>query len=166
MIDFLKAIEQTRRYPSLADVYKEDEEYSSSSDASDATQGNLDTIRYLRFRKTIESIFEGMCSLYRISALLRRPRNSSKYLRSSNSTIPSHDTLEATPDYAHVSEKLRHWRYLTKQSTVGGDEKHAPIEEGVQSQKEDGQREIADIAFFCQRLTWANLSRRKRLDLD
>ncbi|KAG9513523.1 hypothetical protein KCV07_g8721, partial [Aureobasidium melanogenum] len=157
-----KAIEQTKRYSSTVDVDAEDEEYSSLSDESDAAQEDLKTNWEIRFRNTIEFVFEGIRSLYRVSILLRRPRDSSKYLRSSNPTIPAHDTLRVTLDYAHVSEKIRQWRRLTMRSRLGGDERHVVTEEEIQLKKENEQQEIADIAFFCQRLAWANLCRREQ----
>ncbi|KAG9845084.1 hypothetical protein KCU98_g7016, partial [Aureobasidium melanogenum] len=159
-----KAIEQTKRFSPTADVNSDDEEYSSLSDESDAAQGNPKTNWEIRFSKTVEFMFEGIRSLYRVSVLLRRPRNSSKYLKSSNSTIPSHDALRVTLDYAHVSEKIRQWRHLTMRSRVGGDEEYVVTEEEMQLRKENEQQEIADIAFFCQRLAWANLFRRKQFD--
>lgn len=164
MIDSCKATEQIERLSLPADTDTEDEEYSSLSDESDAAQQGLRTTWDIRFRKTIESIFERIRSLYRVSVLLRRPRNSSKYLRSSNLTIPSENTLRVTLDYAHVSEKIRQWRHLTMRSRVGTDEEHVVTEEEIQLRKENEQQEIADIAFFCQRLTWANLFRRKQFD--
>lgn len=49
-------------------------------------------------------------------------------------------------------------------SRVGGDEEHVVTEEEIRLRKENEHQEIADIAFFCQRLTWANLFRRKQFD--
>jgi hypothetical protein len=118
----------------------------------------------VRLCKIISSIFEGIRSLYRISVLLRRPRNSSKYLRSSNTTIPSQNALKVTQDYAHVLEKIRQWRHRTVRSKVGGEEEKVATVEEVQRREEDEHHENADIAFFCQRLTWANLFRRKQFD--
>ncbi|KAG9520138.1 hypothetical protein KCU93_g7760, partial [Aureobasidium melanogenum] len=129
---------------------------------SDAAQEGLETVWEIRFRKTINSVFEGIRSLYRVSALLRRPRNSSQYLRSSTSTAISPDALRVTLDYAHVSQKVRQWRHLTMQSRLGADEGHAVTEEDIQFKKDNEQQEIADIAFFCQRLAWANLCRREQ----
>jgi hypothetical protein len=121
-------------------------------------------MRVIQLRKIISTIFEGIRSLYRISVLLRRPRNSSKYLKSSNTTIPSHNALKVTLDYAHVLEKIRQWRHLTMRTKVGGDEEHVVTEEEIQRRKEDEHQEIADMVFLCQRLTWANLFRRKQFN--
>lgn len=49
-------------------------------------------------------------------------------------------------------------------SRVGGNEERVVTESEVQLRKKNEQREIADIAFFCQRLTWANLFRREQFD--
>lgn len=49
-------------------------------------------------------------------------------------------------------------------SRIGGDEEHVVTDEETQLREENEQQEIADIAFFCQRLTWANLFRRKQFD--
>lgn len=49
-------------------------------------------------------------------------------------------------------------------SKVGIDEEHVVTEEDIQLRKEYGHQEIADIVFFCQRLTWANVFRRKQFD--
>ncbi|KAG9958486.1 hypothetical protein KCU61_g8278, partial [Aureobasidium melanogenum] len=164
MIDFRKAMEQTERYSSTTDVKIEDEEYSSLSDESDAAQEDLDAVWELRFRRTIDSISEAIRSLYRVSVLLRRPRKFSNSLSSSNSTMHSHSPLRATLDYAHISERMRSWRRLTRQPEVGGDEGHLATDDKNQSRKEDEQQEIAGIAFLYQRFTWANLSRRKQID--
>ncbi|KAG9638298.1 hypothetical protein KCU64_g13857, partial [Aureobasidium melanogenum] len=159
-----KAIEQTKKFPPTAYVDTEDEEYSSLSDESDAVQEGLETFWEIRFRKTIKSVFEGIRSLYRVSTLLRRPQNSSQYLRSSTSTAISPDALRVTLDYAHVLQKIRQWRHLTMRSRLGGDEGHVVTEEEIQLKKENEQQEIADIAFFCQRLAWANFCRREQFD--
>jgi len=162
--DCRKAIDQTVKHSSTADIDGEDEEHSSSSDESDTAQEGPQTAWEVTLRKTISMIFEAIRSLYRMSILLRRPRNSSKYLKSSNSTIPSHDALKVTMDYAHVVEKIRQWRHLTMRSKVGGDEEHVVTEEEIQLRKKNDLREVADIVFLCQRLTWANLFRRKQFD--
>ncbi|KAG9759091.1 hypothetical protein KCU73_g3565, partial [Aureobasidium melanogenum] len=161
LANHVSKVEQTEKYQQ---VDTEDEEYSSLSDESDAAQERVESPWMTRFKKTIAKVFENIRSLYRISDLLRRPRNSSKYLRSSNSTIPSQDALRDTLDYAHVSEKIRQWRHLTMRSRVGGNEERVVTESEVQLRKKNEQREIADIAFFCQRLTWANLFRREQFD--
>jgi hypothetical protein len=49
-------------------------------------------------------------------------------------------------------------------SKVGGYEEKVITVEEIQRRQEDEQRENADIVFFCQRLTWANLFRRKQFD--
>jgi hypothetical protein len=162
--DCRKAIDQTEKHSSTADGDEEDGEHSSSSDESDTAQEGLETAWEIRLRKIISTIFEGIRSLYRISVLLRRPRNSSKYLRSSNTTIPSYDALKVTLDYSHVMEKIRQWRHLTMRVQVGGDEEHVVTEEEIQRRKENEHQGIADIVYFCQRLTWANLLRRKQFD--
>ncbi|KAH0365206.1 hypothetical protein KCU65_g6254, partial [Aureobasidium melanogenum] len=152
-----QAIEQTKRYSSPVQVGTEDEEYSSSSDDRESAQEDLTTTWEIKFYKTIKSISEGVRSLYRVSALLRRLPKSSESLGPSNSTIQSRSALRATLDYAHVSERMRHWRRSTQQPEVGGGEQSQP-------NKEDEQQEIAEIAFLYQRFTWANLCRRKQLD--
>lgn len=162
--DRLKAIDQTEKYSWTADGDKEDEEHSSSSDESDTAQEGLENAWETRLLKIVSTIFEGIRSLYRISVLLRRPRNFSKYLRSSNTTIPSHNALRVTLDYAHILEKIRQWRHLTMRVKVGGDEEHVVTEEEIQRRKENEHQEIADIVILCQRLTWANLFRRKQFD--
>lgn len=163
MTDRHKAIDQTEKRSATAGGEKEDEEHSSSSDESDTAQEGLEAAWEIRLRKIISTIFEGIRSLYRISVLLRRPRNTSKYLKSSNTTMPSHDALTVTLDYAHISEKIRQWRHLTMRVKVG-DEEHVVTEEEIQRRKEDEHQEIADIVFLCQRLTWANLFRRKQFN--
>ncbi|CAD0097587.1 unnamed protein product [Aureobasidium mustum] len=145
-----KATEYMNRYSSPANA-TEDEEYSSLSDESEAAQEDLETAWEIRFRKTIAPIFEGIRSLYRVSVLLRRYRNSSRYLRSSTSTAASQDALRATMDYAHISEKTRQWRHMAMRSES-------------QTKKENVQQDIADLAFFCERLARANLFRRKQFE--
>jgi hypothetical protein len=159
-----KAIEQTMKCFSPVDIDPAGEECSSSSDESDTSQDVLDTASKIKLRRVVNLIFEDIRSLYRISVLLRRPQNSRRYLKSNDSTIPSHDALESMPDYGCISEKIRQWRYLSVQSNVGGDGEHVVTREGIQPRKDDEHQEVANIAFLCQRMTWANLCRRKQLD--
>ena len=164
MTDYREAIDQTVKHSSTASVDEEDEEHSSSSDESDTAQESPQTAWEVTLRKTISMIFEAIRSLYRISILLRRPRDSSKYLEPSNSTILSHDALKVTMDYAQIVERIRQWRHSTLRSKVGGDGEHVVTEEDIQLRKKADHQEVADIAFLCQRLTWANLFRRKQFD--
>jgi hypothetical protein len=159
-----KAIQQIERHSSTSDVDSESEEYSSSSGEDDTAQESLESVRDLRLRKIINSISESIRSLYRISVLLRFPRKFVKYLGSGNSTVCCRDDLMTTLDYAHVLEKIRQWRHLTIQSKIGGDVENLVIQEGIQLIKEDPHREIADIAFFCRRLTGANIFRREQFE--
>ncbi|THW57597.1 hypothetical protein D6D20_07837 [Aureobasidium pullulans] len=88
----------------------------SSSDESLSTQSSAPGPPKSRLCKAIESVFDGIRSLYRISALLKRPRNANKYLRSRNMIMPSQATLRTEEDHAHILEKMRQWRHLTMRS--------------------------------------------------
>ncbi|THV79578.1 hypothetical protein D6D29_06767 [Aureobasidium pullulans] len=134
----------------------------SSSDESLSTQSSAPGPPKSRLCKAIESVFDGIRSLYRISALLKRPRNANKYLRSRNMIMPSQATLRAEEDHAHILEKMRQWRHLTMRSQVGGDEERAVTLDDIISRKLDENHELADITFLCQRLTWANKLRRSQ----
>lgn len=108
-----------------------------------------------RVRKTTNAIFQGIRSLYRISTFLRWSRSSSEYSQSSNSTVPSHDALVATLENTLILRKIRQWRSFKQEG-------QAAPESGLEQEKENKDDGIADIAFFCQRLTWANVLRRKQ----
>jgi hypothetical protein len=154
MADLIKGIKQTKKPFSTAGTDTDSEERSSSSDEGDTSQEYSETAWEIRFRKIVNLIFEDIRSLYRISVLLRRPRNYSRYLRPRNPTATSYKGLEASADYAQVTEKIRQSRKFAMQSRFGVDEERKGKEFG----------EMADIAFFCQRLTWANLFRRKQFN--
>jgi hypothetical protein len=79
-------------------------------------------------------------------------------------TIPSQNALKVTSDYAHILEKIRQWRHRTAWSTVSEEDEKAVTVEEIQRRKEDEYHENADIMFFCLRLTWSNLFRRKQFD--
>jgi hypothetical protein len=79
-------------------------------------------------------------------------------------TIPSQNALKVTLDYAHILEKIRQWRHRTVRSKVSGEEEKAITVEEIQRRNEDEFHENADIMFFCLRLTWSNLFRRKQFD--
>lgn len=137
-------------------------ENASSSDESLSTQSSALGPPKSRICKAIESVSDSIRSLYRISALLKRPRNADKYLRSRNMMMPSQASLRAEEDHAHILEKMRQWRHLTMRSKVGGDEERAVTLDDIMSRKLDEDHELADIAFLCQRLTWANKLRRNQ----
>jgi hypothetical protein len=162
--DHRKAIKHTEESSSITGVNTESEENSSSSDESDTAQEGLETGWEMRLRKIVNSISEEIRSLYRISVLLRCPRNPSKSLRSSNSTISSYAALKVTADYTHISEKIRQWRDYAMRSKLGTDQRYVMTENEDQLQKKNAYREMTDIVFFCERLTWANLFRRKQFD--
>jgi hypothetical protein len=161
--DHRKALKQIEESSSITGVNTESEEDSSSSDESDTAQEGLETDWEIRLRKIVNSISEEIRSLYRISVLLRCPRNPSKSLRSSHSTISSYAALKATADYTHISEKIRQWRDYTIRSKLGADQRYVMTENEDQLKK-NAHREMTDIVFFCERLTWANLFRRKQFD--
>jgi hypothetical protein len=162
--DHRKAIERTLRCSLTTGDDTESEEYSSSSDESDTAQEGLRTAGETKLCKTVNLILEDIRSLYRISVLLRRPQLSSRYLRLSNSTIASREALEASADYAHVSDCLRRWRKSAMRPKFIRYTKSVVTEEAFHLRRQNEYQEIADIAFFCQRLTWANILRRKQLD--
>lgn len=139
-----------------------DYEDASSSDESLSTQSSALEPPKSRLCKAIEFVFDSIRSLYHISALLKRPRNANKYLRSRNMMMPSQATLRAEEDYAHILEKMRQWRHLTMRLQVGGDEERAVTLEDIISRERDEDHELADITFLCQRLTWANKLRRNQ----
>ncbi|THY03991.1 hypothetical protein D6D01_10155, partial [Aureobasidium pullulans] len=139
-----------------------DYEDASSSDESLSTQSSALEAPKSRLCKAMESVFDSIRSLYHISALLKRPRNANKYLRSRNMMMPSQATLRAEEDYAHILEKMRQWRHLTMRLQVGGDEERAVTLEDIISRERDEDHELADITFLCQRLTWANKLRRSQ----
>jgi hypothetical protein len=161
--DHRKAIKQIEESSSITGVNTESEDDSSSSDESHTAQEDLETDWEIRLRKIVNSISEEIRSLYRISVLLRCPRNPSKSLRSSHSTISSYAALKATADYTHISEKIRQWRDYTIRSKLGADQRYVMTENEDQLKK-NAHREMTDIVFFCERLTWANLFRRKQFD--
>jgi hypothetical protein len=161
--DHFKAIKQTERYSSWAGVEIEYEESSSSSDESDTAQRDLEAPWETRIRRTINSMFEEIRSLYRISILLRRSRNSSKYMDLDVSAALSRSTLGNTPHMAHIMEKIQQWRSLTIPPMIGGVEKQVMLTRGI-TKNNDQHAEIIDIMFLYQRLIWASHVRRRQLD--
>ncbi|TIA29191.1 hypothetical protein D6C79_10014 [Aureobasidium pullulans] len=160
--DQLKALHTQSSQSSVQSAHFDGCDDSSSSDESMSTQSSALGPPKTRICKAIESVSDSIRSLYRISALLKRPRNANKYLRSRNMMMPSQATLRAEEDHAHILEKMRQWRHLTMRSQVGGDEERAVTLDDIMSRKLDEDHELADIAFLCQRLTWANKLRRNQ----
>ncbi|KAK4195455.1 Tetratricopeptide repeat-domain-containing protein, partial [Triangularia verruculosa] len=124
-------------------------------------------------------------SLYDISALLRRPTMSSKYIRSVKKADKKSQETEnimlkrafSTYDHRHVIEKVRQWRGKTKCAREMDLEKEAPreadLEEDEASAEEvvAGQRKSAEmvedcenILWLCQRLSEANIRRREQIE--
>lgn len=133
----------------------------TSSDDSQSTQDLHISSSNARIHKTFDDVAEAIRSLYRISTLLKRPRNANKYLKSRTSKVPS-QTLSGTEDYTHIEEKLRQWRGLTMRQQVGEDDEKPVTAADIQQRKENESLELADIRYLCQRLTWANILRRKQ----
>jgi hypothetical protein len=159
----LKAIKRTERYSSWAGVEIEYEESSSSSDESDTVQRDLEAPWETRVRRTINFIFEEIRSLYRMSTLLRRSRDSSKYMDLDVSVALSRSTLGDTPHIAHIVEKIQQWRSLTIPPMIGGVKQQVKLTQGVIKNNYQ-PAEIIDIMFLYQRLIRASEVRRRQLD--
>jgi len=124
-----------------------------------------------RIRLLIQQILEQIQSLYDLSALLRRPKITDKYIRSmkSKNGPGTNDSPDAIPlgvaldiaDERHGIEKIAQWRGLTK-AIVGIDlmREHARRPDFEDSGNGD---DLAEIAWFCRRLGRANTRRREQL---
>lgn len=162
MADHRKAVNQIEAFSLMTNSDKDSEECSSTSDESDTAQQGMATTWEIRVLNACNTIFDGIRSLYRISTFLRWSRSSSEWLQSSNSTMPSHDALAATLDYAFILGKIRQWRSSTISAKEDEGTGQAVTENEFQRNKRNNHEGIADIAFFCQRLTRANILRRKQ----
>ena len=128
----------------------------------------------------VRQITEQIRSLYNLSALLRRPTMSSKYIRSERKDqalirdldtdfIPLHEAY-STIDKRHVAEKMRQWRGPRGGADcVGAEERAADIKQFLSEQASLAglQRECCkyeDIVWLHQRLSKANTKRREQLE--
>ncbi|KAJ6178050.1 C2H2 type zinc finger domain protein [Penicillium mononematosum] len=122
-----------------------------------------------KIRLLVQQMLEQIRSLYELSALLRRPKISDKYIRSVNSnskgaTLNDQDSLPLDVSFSHydeghIVEKVLQWRGLAKSGRCVEfeDEDVAPM---GQTLTDDG---VEDILWFCQRLSGANTRRREQL---
>ncbi|THX96308.1 hypothetical protein D6D03_08817 [Aureobasidium pullulans] len=138
-----------------------DDAYVSSS-SSDGSQPEQDNIYGAKAEKGLAAVYGGITSLYRIAALLRRPRITNKYLKSRNRRVPI-NLLVSSLDYTRITDKVRFWRgYMTDR--VAGDDELGVTENDLQLRRELGDHQLSDIEFLCQRLTRANTLRREQFD--
>ncbi|TIA29987.1 hypothetical protein D6C78_09876 [Aureobasidium pullulans] len=138
-----------------------DDAYVSSS-SSDGSQPEQDNIYGAKAEKGLAAVYGGITSLYRIAALLRRPRITNKYLKSRNRRAPI-NLLVSSLDYTRITDKVRFWRgYMTDR--VAGDDELGVTENDLQLRRELGDHQLSDIGFLCQRLTRANTLRREQFD--
>ncbi|THY58157.1 hypothetical protein D6C97_04510 [Aureobasidium pullulans] len=138
-----------------------DDAYVSSS-SSDGSQPEQDNIYGAKAEKGLAAVYGGITSLYRIAALLRRPRITNKYLKSRNRRAPI-NLLVSSLDYTRITDKVRFWRgYMTDR--VAGDDELGVTENDLQLRRELGDHQLSDIEFLCQRLTRANTLRREQFD--
>ncbi|OIW26837.1 hypothetical protein CONLIGDRAFT_707345 [Coniochaeta ligniaria NRRL 30616] len=120
----------------------------------------------------IRHVLEQIRSLYSLSALLRRPSVTDKFIRSVKGTTEGASrrqllTLESTfsPfDQEYVAEKLRLWRGLTKSHHQAKFETELVAVMDVESNRRAATADdCEDIWWFCQRLSAANTRRREQL---
>ncbi len=176
--DDAPAIPIARRRSDPSEADDQDSVNSVSDDAdsdsdSDSNNNSDERERERRFMPKIplliRHIREQIRSLYSLSALLRRPSISNKYIRSlekvakdeaASETIPS-SLAFSTFDLGHVAEKVRQWRGLTKsdRNVHSGDEETAAEDMLVNRIADD----CGDVWWLCQRLAAANTRRREQL---
>jgi hypothetical protein len=109
-------------------------------------------------------LVEQIESLFRLSALLRRPAVTGKYFRSSTKSSSEEGLFRYKYDLRHVHEKIREWQGLSLASkSLDDDDPIVPIEEIWVRNKEE---EHSDDYLFeiCRRLARANTRRRAQLD--
>ncbi|KAF9777954.1 hypothetical protein IL306_004298 [Fusarium sp. DS 682] len=158
-----------RRYdPDMGSDYDSISSVSAESDSSSFNEEEDAGNRMPKICLLVKQIMEQLCSLFDISALLRRPKITDKYIRSIGSEktakLDKSDILSLTNafvclDECHVVEKALQWRGLTK-SAIKFDidvESSAPLES---ISREGG---LEDIFWLCQRLARANTRRREQL---
>lgn len=122
-----------------------------------------------KIRLLVQQILEQIALLYDLSALLRRPRITDKYISSIDSkshvSAPGNpDTLPlsmclSSADESHVVEKVLQWRGWTKsvESVKFDDENFASKERRLTDDR------VKDILWLCRRLARANTRRREQL---
>lgn len=161
---------------------------SSVSDESGSEDGSSNERKHRTMPKIvfyIQLISAQIRSLYDISALLRRPTMSSKYIRSVKKVDKKPQEIEtmmlkrafSTYDHRHIIEKVRQWRGKTKCAREIGLEKEDPREavlaeieafgDGVavgQGKSVEMVEDCENILWLCQRLSEANMRRREQIE--
>ncbi|KAK5656740.1 hypothetical protein OQA88_4288 [Cercophora sp. LCS_1] len=161
------------------------EDFDSNSSISEESFSDLDSnpglelaARETRFptdprssmiQRLIRQISEQIVSLYDLSALLRRPRVTNKYISSTSSKNTQRhsggsDSLRFSEgcqawDVEHMSEKVLQWRGLTK----AGRAERFEEEECVTTERLGAKRGSNEVDWFILRLARANTRRREQL---
>lgn len=83
---------------------------SASDSGTSSTEGSIAPSKRGEMSRVSSRIFEHIRSLYKVSALLRRPQIQDKYIRSTAKDSDRHKALHfAEWDQAHVAEKMWQW---------------------------------------------------------
>ncbi|KAI0443545.1 hypothetical protein F4803DRAFT_307094 [Xylaria telfairii] len=138
----------------------------SDSDYSTDNEDESQRRKMPKIRLFVQQIADQIQSLHEISALLRRPTVTNKFIRSVNvrPEAISTDELRLSDafglfDEYHILEKVLEWRGLGKslQSVIFSDEAVATFNDTLD------HREVERVRWFCQRLARANTRRRQQL---
>lgn len=139
-----------------------DDSSSESGENCELGRRTLPKVTFL-----VQRVVEQIRSLYDLSALLRRPTVSNKYIRSAEEAgkLPLGEAASlqqafAAADYDHVLEKVRQWRGLTKCDKGVATAGEGAVTEAMTVDKGEG---CEDILWLCQRLSEANSRRREQL---
>ncbi|KAI0460434.1 hypothetical protein F5B21DRAFT_510700 [Xylaria acuta] len=109
-IDSLSSASLAESLDLLADEYNNDGGSDTRSDVSDDSNTEDESNIVSRI---IKCIFESIGELYRVSSLIRRPRLTGRYLRS---TLPIVDPT-CQQDYEHIRQKFVLWKKQQKDET-------------------------------------------------
>ncbi|KFY11671.1 hypothetical protein V491_07104 [Pseudogymnoascus sp. VKM F-3775] len=137
--------DQMKSHDEQAWLSDEESSVSSQSDTSDFKAGSRVPSKTQRILRLLAIIVDHIQSLFQVSALLRRPTISNKYLRSvSKKTATEMESPFYNLDLAHIIEKRRFWINQQKWGV--------PV----------GKNEVEGNCLI-QRLATANVKRREQL---
>ncbi len=152
----------------LVDEYNNDGDSETRSEVSDDSSTEDESSIVSRI---IKCIFESIEELYRVSSLIRRPRLTGRYLRS---TLPSLD-LTCEQEYERVRQKLLLWQEQQKDKTLQDQARHT-ASQIVRAFKEEtatpefsanrqSREEISNQqeVVLSRRLAASNIKRRRQL---
>lgn len=156
----------------LSNEYDSDSESSASWESarseldSDSLSGDETDLKVPKIQLLIGQIADQVTSLYDLSALLRRPMVTNRYISSTSPRKGKDVMSDVIPlsisfthaDEQHVIEKILQWRALNKSGLKLEFPNEVPKGYRIET-----DNTVEDIAWFCQRLARGNTRRREQL---